>query len=259
MKFSKNLMKVNIIAEIGSNWQGDIELGKKHIKKAKESGATHVKFQMWRAEDIYETTDPDWEQIKKSELSEEVAVELKNYADKIGIKWFCSVFYPEAVDFLESLNVEIHKIASWTAALKHDFSKETIHAVSKTKKKTFISIGNGVNKKFMENEFENNTYQYTYCVANYPTLDKEINWNELLKNDFFSDHTLGIIIPITFMILKKSSGCNEIFIEKHVKMDNSIGPDSEFSITFDELQNMTNDINRINDLELNDLSTNIHE
>ena len=62
-------MKVNIIAEIGSNWQGDVSLAKKHIKNAKESGATHVKFQMWRAEDIYESTDPDWNQIKKSELN----------------------------------------------------------------------------------------------------------------------------------------------------------------------------------------------
>ena len=259
MKFNKNFMKVNIIAEIGSNWEGNIDLGKEHIKKAKDSGATHVKFQMWRAEDIYESTDPDWQQIKKSQLSQEVAAELKKYADEIGIKWFCSVFYPEAVEFLESLNVEIHKIASWTAALKHNFSKETIYAVSKTKKKTFISIGNGVDKKFMDNEFENGTFQYTYCIANYPALDKEIDWNKLLKNDFFSDHTLGIIIPITFMILKKSLGCNEIFIEKHVKMNNSTGPDSPFSITFDELKDMTNNINRINDLELHDLSTNNRE
>ena len=179
-----NSMKVNIIAEIGSNWQGDVSLAKKHIKNAKESGATHVKFQMWRAEDIYESTDPDWNQIKKSELNNSVALELKNYADEIGIKWFCSVFYPEAVEFLESINIEIYKIASWTAALKHNFAKETIHKVGMSKKQTFISTGNGVDKNFIENEFKQNDYQYTYCVANYPTLDKEIDWKELLKNNF---------------------------------------------------------------------------
>ena len=48
-------------------------------------------------------------------------------------------------------------------------------------------------------------------------------------------------------------------IEKHVKMNNSTGPDSPFSITFDELKDMTNNINRINDLELHDLSTNNRE
>ena len=249
-----NFMKVNIIAEIGSNWQGDVSLAKKHIKNAKESGATHVKFQMWRAEDIYESTDPDWNQIKKSELNNSVASELKNYADKIGIKWFCSVFYPEAVEFLESINVEIYKIASWTAALKHNFAKETIHKVSKTKKQTFISTGNGVDKNFIESEFKQNDYQYTYCVANYPTLDKEINWEELLKNSFFSDHTLGIAMPIAFMILKKSLGYNEIFIEKHVKLENSVGPDAPFSITFNELQNMTDCVNRFNNIKLDVLS-----
>ena len=58
-------MTINIIAEIGSNWEGDIKLAKLHIKKSKESGATHVKFQMWRAEDIFERSDPNWITIKK--------------------------------------------------------------------------------------------------------------------------------------------------------------------------------------------------
>ena len=134
----EKIMTVNIIAEIGSNWEGDVNLGKLHIKKAKESGASHVKFQMWRAEDIYETSDPDWNEIKKSELDNETAIELKNYADELGIKWFCSVFYPESVKFLESINVEVYKIASWTAAVKHKFALETIRQVGKTKKQTFI-------------------------------------------------------------------------------------------------------------------------
>ena len=61
-------------------------------------------------------------------------------------------------------------------------------------------------------------------------------------------------MPIAFMILKKSLGCNEIFIEKHVKLENSIGPDSPFSITFNELQNMTDSINRLNNIKLDVLS-----
>jgi len=246
-------MTVNIIAEIGSNWEGNIDLGKLHIKKAKESGATHVKFQMWRAEDIYETSDPDWNEIKKSQLDENTATELKNYADKLGIDWFCSVFYPESVEFLESINVKIYKIASWTAALKHKFALETIQKVGETKKKTFISTGNGIDKNIVEKQFEKNVLEYTYCIAKYPVLDNDIIWKDVLKYDFFSDHTLGITMPLTYSILKKSLHNKDIFIEKHVKLDDSIGPDSPFSITFKELENLTKHIERIEKINLSNI------
>lgn len=243
-------MTVNIIAEIGSNWEGDVELGKLHIKESKECGATHVKFQMWRAEDIYEKSDPNWDAIKRSELTEEVARELKKYADRIGIKWFCSVFNPESVDFLESVEVEMYKIASWTTALKHKFALETIKRVGKTKKPTFISTGYGIDKKIIERQFQEKVYQYTYCIANYPAQDEEIVWQDLLKYDFFSDHTLGYTIPLSYAILKKMCGSKDIFIEKHVKQDSSSGPDSPFSISFNELRNLTNHIQRIDQLNM---------
>lgn len=243
-------MTVNVIAEIGSNWEGDIKLGKLHIKKSKECGATHVKFQMWRAEDIYELSDPNWKTIKKSELKEDVAEELKNYADEIGIKWFCSVFNPESVDFLESINVKLYKIASWTTALKHRFSLETIQKVGKTKKLTFISTGNGINKKLIEKQFRKKDFQYTYCIAKYPALDKDIVWKDILKYDFFSDHTLGYTIPLAYTALKKSLGKNDIYIEKHVKLDTSRGPDAPFSITFDELRTLIDHVRRIDQLNM---------
>lgn len=243
-------MTVSIIAEIGSNWEGDVKLGKLHIKKSKESGATHVKFQMWRAEDIFEPSDPNWKAIKKSELKEDTAKELKSYADEIGIKWFCSVFNPESVDFLESIDVEIYKIASWTAALKHRFALETIQKVGKTKKHTFISTGNGINKKLIEKQFAKKTLQYTYCIAKYPALDKDIIWKDILKYDFFSDHTLGHTIPLTYVILKKSLGKNHTYIEKHVKLDGSKGPDATFSISFDELRVLADHVRRIVQLNI---------
>jgi len=243
-------MTVSIIAEIGSNWEGDVELGKMHIKRAKESGASYVKFQMWRAKDLYSEDHQHWDSIKKSELTENIAKELKQYADRIGIKWFCSVFNPEAVDFLESINVSMYKIASWTTALKHKFALETIKKVAETKKQTFISTGYGIRKEVIEKEFENNTFQYVYCISNYPTLDNEINWKEILKFNFFSDHTLGITIPLTYVILQHSRTKNDLFIEKHVKFDNSTGPDASFSITYDELHDLGKHIERIVQLNI---------
>ena len=96
-------MKITVIAEIGSNWEGNIIKAKKIIRECKKSGADVVKFQMWRADDLYNTKHPSWKVIKKSELTFNQASILKKFADKIKIDFFCSAFFPKAVDFLESI------------------------------------------------------------------------------------------------------------------------------------------------------------
>ena len=60
-------MKTTIVAEIGSNWEGSIKKATKLISKCKDADA--VKFQMWRAMDLYNTDHPDWNFIKKSEVT----------------------------------------------------------------------------------------------------------------------------------------------------------------------------------------------
>ena len=71
--------KFQIIAEIASNWNGSETLGKKIIKQASKSGADYVKFQMWRASDLYETTHPNWNEIKKSEMTSNTAKKFKKF------------------------------------------------------------------------------------------------------------------------------------------------------------------------------------
>ncbi len=90
-------MKAFIVAEIASNWEGSISTAKKLIKESKKAGADAVKFQMWRASDLYEG-HPDWKIIKKSELTFDKVKKLKSYSDQLGIEFFCSGFYPEAKD-----------------------------------------------------------------------------------------------------------------------------------------------------------------
>lgn len=242
-------MTFNVIAEIGSNWEGSIELAKEHIKEAKQSGATYVKFQMWRAEDLYDKNHPQWETIKKSELTENVAIELKKYSDQIGIEWFCSVFNPESVEFLEKLNVKIYKIASRTSKLKDRFSLETIKKVSETRKTTFISTGEGADKNKISEMFEAEKIQFTYCVSKYPTMDSDINWKEVFNYNFFSDHTMGITIPLIYAIKKKFNSNADIFIEKHTRFADSKGPDSSFAITYDELKELNSHLKRIENVE----------
>ena len=61
-------MKTFFVAEIGSNWEGSIEKARKIIHASKKAGVDAVKFQMWRAKDLYSKTHPSWKIIKKSEL-----------------------------------------------------------------------------------------------------------------------------------------------------------------------------------------------
>ena len=75
-------MEVLIVAEIASNWEGSISKAKKLIKECKKAGANAVKFQMWRANDLYDSSHPNWKEIKKSEITFKKAQELKKYADE---------------------------------------------------------------------------------------------------------------------------------------------------------------------------------
>jgi len=223
-------LKTTIIAEIGSNWEGSVSKAEKIINECKKAGADAVKFQMWRAKDLYSENHPNWKEIKKSELTFEKAKRIKKIADKIGIEFICSVFYPEAVKFLETLKVKRYKIASRTCLIKDPHSLEVLKSKSTTKKPIIISMGMGGNKKKIDRIFLKNKTTFCYCISEYPLEFKKINWKEAIKYDGFSDHTSGITAPILFTILKKQKKSKEIIIEKHVKLKNSKGPDASTSM-----------------------------
>lgn len=244
------MLKSFIVAEIASNWEGSLTKAKKLIYESKKAGANAVKFQMWRAKDLYSTHHKNWNLIKKSELTFKKAKKLKKIADDIGIEFFCSVFYPEAVDFLESLNIKRYKIASRTCLLRDPYSFETLEKKADTKKPVIISMGMGGNKKNIDKIFSNNKKIFCYCISEYPTNFSKINWREAVKYDGFSDHTLGITAPIIFTILKKLGNSKNIVIEKHVKRVNSRGPDASTSINTKQLADMINHIRAIETAKL---------
>ena len=223
-------MKTTIIAEIGSNWEGNLDIAKKIILECKRAGADAVKFQMWRAKDLYSETHPDWVTIRKSELTFKKAEKIKKISDNLGIEFMCSAFYPEAVQFLESLDVQRYKIASRTCLLKDPFSRETLENKAKTKKSMIISMGMGGDKKKIQKIFLKNKIIFCYCISEYPLEFNKINWKKAVNYDGFSDHTMGITAPILFTILKKQKKSKEIIIEKHIKLQNSKGPDASTSI-----------------------------
>jgi N,N'-diacetyllegionaminate synthase len=209
-----------VIAEIGSNWEGIVPKGKLLIKQCADAGADAVKFQMWRASDLY-----PGQNLEKFELTPRKAKALKEYADECKIMFLCSPFYPEAVDFLETLKVPVYKIASRTALMKDPHSEETLRAVAKTRKPVIISMGMGGNKAKIEKIFSKTDTTYCYCISEYPADPLDINWADALQYDGFSDHTPGISSAVFFG--RKKVQC---VIEKHVKLDCSESPDADSSI-----------------------------
>ena len=238
-------MKSFIVAEIASNWEGSFVKATKLIQKSKNAGANAVKFQMWRAHDLYNNKHPNWKFIKKSEITFEKARKLKKIANKIGIEFFCSAFYPEAIDILEKLKVKRYKIASRTCLLKDPYALETLQEKSHTKKPVIISMGMGGNRKRIEKIFSRNKKIFCYCISEYPTKITKIDWKKAIKYDGFSDHTLGITAPLIFTILKKQQNAKNILIEKHVKLSNSKGPDAGSSIDTEELASLVYAVRKI--------------
>ena len=243
-------MKALIAAEIASNWEGSVTKAKKLIKECKKAGVNAVKFQVWRATDLYNKKHPNWKEIKKSELTFEKIKLLKDFADRNNIDFFCSLFYPEAVEFLNSLKVKMYKVASRTCLLKDPYSFDTLQKVARTRKPIIISMGMGGNKNKIKKIFSQNKITFCYCISEYPTALNKIKWNEAKKYDGFSDHTLGIVAPIIFSILKKRQGIKKIIIEKHVKLKNSKGPDASTSIDTQQLKSMVSSIRMIEKLKI---------
>ena len=231
-------MKSFVVAEIGSNWEGSYTKAKKIIQECKKADANAVKFQMWKADELYDKSHPNWDEIKRSELSFQMAKKLKKFSDKQKIEFFCSAFYPDAVKFLTSIGVKKFKVASRTCLLRDPYSFETLKKKAESKKQIILSMGMGGNKRKISKIFEKNKTVFCYCISDYPLKFEKINWRKAIKYDGFSDHTMDILAPILFTIFKKQKKSKRIYIEKHVKMENSRGPDASTSISTKQLSEM---------------------
>lgn len=228
---------VFFIAEIGANFQGDLEIAKKMIIKAKESGVDAVKFQSWKketlmVEDIWKNKDADLKEFgfEKMEdlldylsLKKEELKELKKFADDVGIYFSSTPVSFDDVDLLEELNVPFHKIASCDLD-----NLPLIEYVAKKNKPIIISTGMGSLREIalaVDTVFStgNRKLILLHCVSLYPPDDSLINLNniEYLKKIFelpigFSDHTDNIYIPLA------SIASGAVIVEKHFTLDKNL-------------------------------------
>jgi N,N'-diacetyllegionaminate synthase len=255
--------KTFIIAEAGVNHNGSIEIAKKMIEVAKECGADAIKFQTFKAEKVISryapkaeyqkqtTGEPDsqLEMVKKLELSFDDFVALKEYCDKLNIMFLSTPFDFESIDFLNDLGLKIFKIPSGEIT-----NLPYLEKIGKLGKNVILSTGMADLGEIEDaldiliscgTKKENITV--LHCNTEYPTPYEDVNLLAMLtiKEAFkvkvgYSDHTLGIEIPIAAVALGAS------VIEKHFTLDKNMeGPDHKASLEPYELKAMIDAIRNI--------------
>lgn len=255
--------KVFIIAEAGVNHNGSIELAKKLIDVASESGADAVKFQTFKAEKLVsknaqkadyqkqttDTKESQFDMIKKLELDMDTHKELMAYCKTKNIMFLSTPFDHDSIELLSDLGLEIFKIPSGEIT-----NLPYLRHIGKLNKKVILSTGmadigeiedaldiliNAGTKK------ENITVLHANTM--YPTPMEDVNLKAMVTigNTFdiafgYSDHTLGIEVDIAAVAL--GACC----IEKHFTLDCTMeGPDHKASLEPDELKAMVKAIRNI--------------
>jgi sialic acid synthase SpsE len=172
------MRNVDFIAEVSSNHNQDIERSKKFIDKAKDSGCTGVKFQLFKIEDLFSpevlNEREELRKRKKWELSENFIPILADYSHKKGLLFSCTPFYLDAVDALEPY-VDFYKIASYELLWKELFRK-----CGNTGKPIVFSTGMATFeevKKALHTLFETRCTDITilHCNSAYPTPIEDAN------------------------------------------------------------------------------------
>ena len=255
---------VIIIAEAGVNHNGSIIIAKKLIDVAAEAGADYVKFQTFKAEKLvtrvaeqaaYQKANSkrpegsQFEMLRKLELSESDHQVLMAHAKLRGIRFFSTAFDEEAVDFLDTLGLELYKIPSGEMT-----NLPYLRKVARKKKPTILSTGMATLGEVEEalsvllaNGLERKDITILHCNTEYPTPFSDVNLKamETIRQAFnvkvgYSDHTMGIEVPIAAVAL--GATC----IEKHFTLDRSMdGPDHKASLQPDELKAMVSAIRNI--------------
>ncbi len=241
------MQKTIIIAEIGENHLGNIDLAIKMIKDAANAGVDFVKFQSYRGKD-FSKDDPEKEWFARVELSNEAHFILRKEAESNNVQFLSSPFSLERTEFLvDKLKLNKIKIASGMMLNL----KVLDYLDSKKIDTVFFSTGMATLSEIhlSLNHLSNIPNIYLlHCVTQYPCKNKEANLRAILtlQKEFnypigYSDHTIGTEACIAGVAL------GAIVIEKHFTFDKnySEGTDHLLSVEAGELKEMVEKIRRL--------------
>jgi len=235
-------MSIFIIAEIGINHNGDVEIAKRLIDVAKDTGADAVKFQKRTIDLVYTKEMLDsprqspWGTTQRAQ-KEGLEFGIKEYNEidahckEKGIEWFASAWDLESKKFLRQYDCKYNKIAS-AMIVYEDLLKE----VASEKKHTFISTGMTEVKQIDRavEIFKNAgcPFELMHCVSTYPMDDVDANLNRIktLRDHYkcnvgYSGHEVGLAVSYGAAALGITS------LERHITLDRAMyGSDQAASV-----------------------------
>ena len=251
------MKKPYLIAEIGINHNGDVNIAKQLIKNAKDCGFDSVKFQKRTIDIVYDKKTLDtprespWGDTTKDqkfglEFEKKEYDEIDKYCKELNIDWFASAWDVESLKFLKNYNLKYQKIAS-AMIVDHNFLNE----VAKMKVHTFISTGMSTKQDIDNavNIFRKNncTFELMHCVSTYPMKVEDANLITInsLKDEYkcnvgYSGHENGVAVSLAAFMLGISS------LERHITLDRTMyGSDQSASLELTGMKNLCASIDKM--------------
>jgi N-acetylneuraminate synthase len=248
---------IYLIAEIGINHNGDLNIAKQLIDNAKIANFDSVKFQKRTIDLVYSKEILDtprespWgkttrQQKEALEFGYDDYKEIDSYCKFKEIDWFASAWDLESLEFLEKFKPKFHKIAS-AMIVDKIFLKE----VAKKKKHTFISTGMSKLENISEavNIFRENNcpFELMHCISTYPMKPKDANLKTIqtLKDTFkcnvgYSGHENGVAVSLAASFFGISS------LERHITIDRTMyGSDQSASLEFVGMKYLTSSLEKM--------------
>ncbi len=211
------------VAEMGVNWDGDFETAKEMMLNAKEVGFNAVKFQAY--EEIMIKDHPQKVRLMKSTISETNIETINELAKSVGIEWFCTPMYPDAVELLDPFVKRFKiRVINGKPMLENKTSK-LIDAVLKTNKEIIVSSESSPRGTRF---FDHPKVKWLYCVPKYPCELSDLDFRNLGDFSGFSNHSPTIIAPLTAVILGAqilevhiTSNKSKDYVDNNVSLDYS--------------------------------------
>ncbi len=219
---------VFVVAEIGVNWDGDFKLAKQMMTVAKKSGCDAVKFQAFDYDIVKE--HPESERLIKAAISKGNIDKIDKISKEVGIEWFATPMYPDAVNLLEPYVKKFKVRVADGRSLFQNGSSEIVNRIIKTKKDFIVSVEKNPNTLSI---YPQKNISWLYCVSKYPCEFSDLDFSNMNNFDGYSNHCPHFLAPLTAVILGSK------IIEVHITSDKSKNfADNNVSFDYDELENL---------------------
>ncbi len=250
-------MSIFIIAELGINHNGDVDVANHLISAAKEAGADAVKFQKRTVNEVYSkefldsprqspwgTTQRD--QKEGLEFSLDEYREIANHCWQKKIEWFASAWDMESLYFLRQFDLKYNKVAS-SMIVYEDFLRE----IASERKHTFISTGmstlQDIDKAVEIFHKAGCPFELMHCISTYPMADEDANLNciKTLQQRYqcdvgYSGHEVGLAISYAASALGITS------LERHITLNRAMyGSDQAASVEITGFRNLVGAVRKI--------------